>query len=112
MADINNLILSDEQKRNIAHAHIICAKRMAVKLPTNVNSPRCREIDLVQEYDAQVEEIAKNLNLQRLMRAATATEPAVTSDVPEREAAQIVWQLYHIEHPHRFGSKSSEIVAS
>jgi len=106
--DILGIELNEQQTKAIAHLHRLCAGRMAVKLPENINSPRCPEYEQVQRIDATIAEYAPKLELQYVRESKVKKEEGVFEDVKEftpvrnEDAARIVWQYYFIANPYRF----------
>jgi hypothetical protein len=107
--DILGFELNAQQTAGLAQLHRMCQVRMSVKLPENLNSPRCPEYEQVQRIDATIAEHAPSLGLQRVsMRKQRNEETGLLEEVKEytpvseAEAGRIVWQYYFIANPHRF----------
>jgi hypothetical protein len=107
--DVLGIELNEQQKTGLAQLHRLCELRMKVKLPDNINSPRCDEYEQVQRLDATIEEHAPSLKLQYVKVAKSRNpetglmeETKEHTPVREDEAARIVWQYYFIANPYRF----------
>jgi hypothetical protein len=93
MQDILGFDLDSDQRNKLSQLHSLCAQRMAVKLPENVNSPRCAAYDTVQSLDARINKFAPMLEFKY------KDSKGIESPVPESQHARIVWQYYFIDHP-------------
>lgn len=93
MQDILGFKLDNGQRAKLGELHRLCEQRMAVKLPTNINSPRCEAYDKVQALDARIEKYAPLLELKR------TDSKGIEIAVAESQHARLVWQYWFIDHP-------------
>src|ERR1700722_15527468 len=104
--DILGFNLNADQKGKLSELHRLCEQRMAVPLPVNVNSVRCKAYDVVQALDERIAKYAPLLELKRVdtrreRNEATGNVDEVRHETPVSAEGhtRIVWQYWFIKHP-------------